>query len=63
MFVPQGRAYVSRSGKIVCGKEFTNVNSCCPKKCCEKIEISQQKEFFDVFWKSTGEYMQLKIAY
>ena len=56
IFFPQGREYVSRSGKIVCAKEFTNVNSCCPKKCCEKIEISQQKEFFDVFWKSTGEY-------
>ncbi|KAL1488158.1 hypothetical protein ABEB36_015116 [Hypothenemus hampei] len=51
-----GEEYVSGlNGKTISKKIFKATNSCCSKKCFEKVNISLQKEMHDSFWK-LGDY-------
>ena len=58
----QGNEYVSRSGKkVVPAKIFNRVISCCAKKCCDKIDETQQREFHADFWKIAADYKSQNI--
>lgn len=45
-----GKRYVPKEGKIVNGKEFSNVICKCKMKCNDKISTDERKSMFDMFW-------------
>lgn len=53
-----GKSYVSTSKKLISGKEFTRVTTCCLKKCCEKVTQEQQIDMFTKFWDSSNKEVQ-----
>lgn len=45
-----GESYLTKAGKIVPAKIFTNVNCQCPRKCIDKITENSRKTLFEKFW-------------
>lgn len=52
----QGEEYVSTSKKLIPAKTFNSVSSCCSKKCFERIDVGDQLNCFESFWKSAKDY-------
>lgn len=53
--IQSGLDYTTKSGRIVKGKIFLEQIKCgCKKKCEKKINLSRQKEIFDVFYSLNG---------
>ena len=46
----QGEEYIKCLGKIEEKKVFTEIVSCCKKKCFSKIGVEKQNELYAVFW-------------
>lgn len=44
------------SNTLVPAKIFENVESCCPNKCFDKVNLSYQEIFFNNFWEYTDGY-------
>ncbi|XP_071545836.1 uncharacterized protein [Panulirus ornatus] len=46
----EGKSYLAQSGKIVWGKEFSPLHSCCISKCHHLIPVEQQEILFRKYW-------------
>lgn len=49
------KSYVSKRGKTIAPKKFTNYQCNCKEKCYEKIDTESRKNLFEKFW-SIGSY-------